>query len=679
MSGIAGVYHLDTDQRVSQELLKRMLDCVPHLGPDGARLWVDGFIGLGHRQLCTTEQSLRELQPAANRSGTCWITFDGRVDNREELIRRLTFITGRLEQPTDVDLVLCAYDTWGIACLKWIIGDFAFALWDSRQRQLFCGRDAYGMRPFYYRFNAGTFTFASDCVQLFQDTAICPEIDEEKIAEWFTPCGLFHHGYRDLSKSYFRNISELPHAHYLLVDRSGAKLCRYWDIDPSYTIRYRHNEEYAEHFSDLFREAVRCRLRSCGPVGAELSGGFDSSSVVCVARQLYDSGESKSEGFATFSVAFDELSCDERPLINSITQKYRLESHFIIADRLCGLQNFPPGPNPCLEVNHPHQLWFQEAARALYQLAHERGIRVMLSGEGAERAVMGSSLVLDSLIRHLRLRELYSRLMPERSWRAALSNVVRFGLIPLLPKGISGSLYSKWVRPGRSYFPDWFPARFRQKILQEIVRQAETVKRFPSFLEWGRRVQYETLNPSHPLLRTPFSLPIERRLPYLDRRLVEFCLAIPPERKYEHLPETRKGSLRGRALQRTAFKGVLPEEIRQSLVKVSFNEIYKERFSQHSQSYKTMFAPPAVPLVAELGYLHKDKIWGALSDIFSRSQNLEDVPLIVAHWIHRVTLLEIWLRTLESFKNGTDRPMNLQTRQSNFAKTASAAYRTVMA
>jgi hypothetical protein len=289
----------------------------------------------------------------------------------------------------------------------------------------------------------------------------------------------------------------------------------------------------------------------------------------------------------------------------------------------------------------------------------------MLSGEGAERDVMGSSLVLDSLIRHLKFGELYSRLMTERSWRAALRNVVKFGLIPLFPKAISAPLYSKWLRPGRSYLPDWFPPRFRQNILQEIATQDERVKRFPSFPEWGRQLQYETLNPSHPLLRMPFSLPIERRLPYLDRRLVEFCLAIPAEQKYQHLKESRKGTIRGRALQRMALTGILPEEIRQSLVKVSFNGIYEERFGQHSEAYRTMFAPPAVPLLAELGYLDKDKFWTALSDTLSRSQNREDIPLVVSHWVHRVTLLEIWLQALESFKSGRGRLINLRTRQSD--------------
>ena len=140
MSGIAGVYHLDK-KPIDRPLLGRMLECIPQWGSDAVRIWSDNYVGLGHRQLCTTEESLREVQPANNRAGTCWITFDGRVDNREELIKRLRNKFSKLQSATDVELVLCAYDIWGTECLKSIVGDFAFALWDANEEQLFCGRD----------------------------------------------------------------------------------------------------------------------------------------------------------------------------------------------------------------------------------------------------------------------------------------------------------------------------------------------------------------------------------------------------------------------------------------------------------------------------------------------------------------------------------------------------------
>jgi asparagine synthase (glutamine-hydrolysing) len=654
MSGIAGLYHLDK-RPVNRGLLGRMMDCIPHRGPDGARVWADGFIGLAHRQLCTTEESLREVQPTHNQAGTCRITFDGRVDNREELIERLRSKIGPLEAPTDVDLMLYAYDVWGAECLKWVIGDFAFALWDAEKQHLFCGRDTYGIRPFFYHFNGKTFTFGSEVHQIFQDPNVPLEINEEKIAEWFTHCGLFCNTYRDMTQTYFRGILELPSAHYLVINNSGLQLKRYWDIDPRYEIRYRRDEEYIEHFSDLFRNAVRCRLRSCGPVGAELSGGFDSSAVVCMAQEIFRSGEIKRQRFATFSMVFDELSCDERPLIHSVVEKYQMESHHVVADNLCGLKNFPPGTDLDPIINDPYQLHLQKAIEALYQLAYDRNIRVMLSGEGAENHVLGNELVFDSLIRHLRLRELSNRLrimLLQGSIRAGLRKLVKYGLIPLLPKSISMSLYYRWMHPelNRPYFQDWFTPSFREKLLQEVCRQGERLNKFRRFQEWGRQGAYEALNPSHPVLQRPIPLPIERRFPYHDRRLMEFCLAIPPEQKYQHLKETPRRTVRGRALQRRALAGILPEGIRQSRLKVNFSDVYRRRFVQFKEANFKMFAPPTIPLVAQLGYVDGGKFWTILSDVFHRVEKSQEVNQFLCLSINRIIQLEIWLQMLTSTK-----------------------------
>jgi len=656
MSGIAGIYHLD-DRHVDRALLQKMLACIPHRGSDAVRVWTeDGSIGLGHRQLCTTPESLRETQPAVNRSGTCRVTFDGRVDNREELIDRLRPAVGKLENPTDVELLLYAYDIWGFDCLKWVIGDFAFALWDSKRRHLFCGRDSYGVRPFYYHFDGKTFTFGSESIQLFQSPGIPIEVDQEKIAEWFTWCGIQCHTYRDLTRTYFRGISELPFAHYLVVNRSGPRLNRYWDIDPTHEIRYRRKEEYDEHFLHLFREAVRCRLRSSGPVGAELSGGFDSSSIVCVAQELSRLGESAKNRFATFSIVFDNLECDERPLIKSVLEKYSLESHFVVADDLCSLENFSQGTDGAIKIDSPDQFVLHKAAEALYRLAHDQNIRVMLSGDGAENHVIGANLVFDSLIRHGQWRELWNRLQvirSESSARGSVSQLIKYGLIPLLPKPISMPFYYKWMHRQlyRPDFPEWFTPSFRNAILNEISKQSDTIRRFPRFREWGRQLEYEFLNPSRWVIQMPFALPIERRFPYHDRRLVEFCLALPPEKKYEHLRESRKRNIRGRILQRHGLKGILPEQIRQSQLKVNYGEAYWRRFRQFGAAYVDMFAPPTLPLAAKLGYLDQQKFWQVLSDSLRRIENSQTVPPIVCRWINHITQLEIWLQAVMSRQN----------------------------
>ena len=650
MSGIAGTYHLDR-RAVDRALLTGMLDCIPHRGPDAARLWVDGFIGLGHRQLCTTEESLRELQPARNREGTCWVTLDGRLDNRDKIIDRLKPRMGTLTNPTDVELLLHAYDVWGINCLNWLIGDFAFALWDSKNEQLFCGRDTYGIRPFYYHFDGKTFTFGSECIQLFQNPSITPEVDQEKIAEWFTWCGIQGHSYRDLTRTYFRGISELPFAHGLVINSSGLRLHKYWDINPHDEIRYRNKGQYYEHFLHLFREAVRCRLRSIGPAGAELSGGFDSSSIVCVAQEIYRSGDAAKKGLTTFSMVFDELACDERPRIQSVLKKYPSESRFVVADDLCGLNNFPLETDCVSPIDSPDQFVLHKAGDALYRLALEQKIRVMLSGEGAENHVIGTPFVIDSLLRHRQWRELWKRLWiirSQSSFRGSVSQLVKYGLIPLTAEPVSRPLYSRWMHQGlyESSFPGWLTPSFRDRISDALSNQRDIIETFPRFRGWGRQLEYESLNPSAAVIQMPFPLPLERRFPYHDRRLMEFCLALPGEVKYEHLTQTVNRNIRGRALQRHGLQGILPEEIHQSQVKVNFGAVYRRRFQQFKSAYLEMFAPPTVPLVAKLGYLEREKFWRVLSDFLGRTERSQEVAAPVYLWINRVTQLEIWLQTI---------------------------------
>jgi asparagine synthase (glutamine-hydrolysing) len=148
----------------------------------------------------------------------------------------------------------------------------------------------------------------------------------------------------------------------------------------------------------------------------------------------------------------------------------------------------------------------------------------------------------------------------------------------------------------------------------------------------------------------PFALPIERRFPYLDRRLVEFCLSLPPEKKYEHLRNIRKGNVRGRVLQRHGLKGILPEEIRQSQFKVNYNEVYHRRFRQFKDAYIHMFAFPSIPLAAKLDYLDHKRFWEALSDALRHSEQLQEVAPTQCFWINRITQLEIWLQVIMSRK-----------------------------
>ena len=161
MSGIAGIYYLD-GRPVEGMDVQRMIDSIAHRGPDGCGVWTDGSVGLGHRMLWTTPESLHEKLPLTNKSGDLTITADARIDNRDELISALNFNGRPRETITDSEIILAAYEKWGEKCPEELLGDFSFAIWDKRKQIVFCGRDHFGVKPFYYHLSEKIFTYASE-------------------------------------------------------------------------------------------------------------------------------------------------------------------------------------------------------------------------------------------------------------------------------------------------------------------------------------------------------------------------------------------------------------------------------------------------------------------------------------------------------------------------------------
>ena len=161
MSGIIGIHYLD-GRPVDRENLTKMVDILAHRGPDGADIWVDGCVGLGHRMLWTTPESLIEKLPLENQRGDLVITADARIDNRDELIAALQINNRPSDKVVDSELILAAYEKWGEDCPEHLLGDFAFAIWDERRELLFCARDHFGVKPFYYYFANNTFAFGSE-------------------------------------------------------------------------------------------------------------------------------------------------------------------------------------------------------------------------------------------------------------------------------------------------------------------------------------------------------------------------------------------------------------------------------------------------------------------------------------------------------------------------------------
>ena len=528
MSGLAGVYGLD-GRPLDRALLRRMTEAVAHRGPDGEGIWSDGPIGLGHRSSRTTPESLGEKQPLLDESGTLCLVLDGRVDNRAELAAWLRAAGVHLRTDTDAELVLQSYALWVDGCAWRIVGDFAFAIWDRRRRRLFCARDPLGIRPFYYRDDGLTFIWGSELRQLLDTLPLGPEPNEGVVGEYLSSRLVDSH------ETLYRGILRLPPGHLLTVEEGRVRTTRYFDVDPRREIRYRSDDEYAEHFREIFREAVRCRLRSVTPVAVFLSGGLDSSSIVGVAARLARDGHVPEGGFEAYSLDFTQAEADERGWVDDVARMWKLPVRHVSADdaippslaeQVADLRDFPDLP-----TTHPWGLLLAEARR--------RGARTALWGYGGDEWLTGDTAHCADLLRRLRLVALARRVQDDiRSLTSlggppvGLADPIRWSVMPLVPRPAK-----RLVRRFRRWdVPDWIAPDFARRVgLQERLAPDVPTPRFPTFAQraihrqlqsgWSA-AEYEMVD------RFETRRSMESRFPFNDRRLIEFALALPEAQRW---------------------------------------------------------------------------------------------------------------------------------------------------
>ncbi|MDH3445202.1 MAG: lasso peptide isopeptide bond-forming cyclase, partial [Deltaproteobacteria bacterium] len=356
---------------MGRDEVERMNSILAHRGPDGVGAWCDGAIGLGHRMLHTTPESLHEVLPLVDQASGLVVTADARIDNREELISLLDLRDGASVEIADSRIILAAYEKWGEGCAQRLLGDFAFAIWDGRRRRLFCARDVMGVKPFYYYHGAGTFVFASEIKGILCLEEVPRKLNEVKVADYLVPI------FNDQVSSYYEGIVRLPPANSMTLAGGKLELRSYWRLDPSRELQLGGDDEYVEAFRELFIEAVHCRMRSAFAVGSTLSGGLDSSSIACTAGKLRaEGGQPRLHTFSAIfpSMVEEDPRIDERPYIEAVLAKGLFEPHYVRADQC----------QPLADV-----AWHQDEVLAapnlyltslLFRSAYEHQVRVLLSG-----------------------------------------------------------------------------------------------------------------------------------------------------------------------------------------------------------------------------------------------------------------------------------------------------------
>ncbi len=617
MSGIVGIWHLD-GQPVEPQLLKRMTDALAHRGPDGVDHWIDGSIGLGHRLLHTTPESLHETQPFTSDDGNLVIVCDGRIDNRSELKAALG---STLRTDTDVELILNAYEKWGADCPTHLIGDFTFAIWDQPKRRLFCARDPIGVKTFYYHWDGRRLLFASALNAFWAVPHLPKRPNDLAIAEYLLA------DLRDSGATFFEGIAQLRPGHSLCVEQGALRLARYWRPEGSAPIRYREEADYLAHFRDLFDEAVRCRLGTAAPAGVLLSGGIDSTLVTATSAALRRAHPTL-PAVKAFTVLYEELLQEEWQAIQRLVRQRRVDLQVIQPETV-------EGPLALFELfvsrtDTPYYHGFLTHPLILQTMA-QQGYRTILTGIGADELVGTSDLgVLLDLLRRGR----FIRLTQEITRTAWASNgksseialyLLREAVSPRTRWRIKAHLHRQlpaWIEPTlatrlglASRLPDGQARRFPSMCQEESVRALTS----PAFLLGLNQLD-----------EAASTFGLECCHPFLDRRLIEYVLAIPWEIK---LNAGKRKLLAQRALT-DATGGLLRPQVGREPFLPS-HETDPDRLASEAMQIREALGPPSSPIFRYLSYTQTTRMLQALlhGQLWTRSVLWKGVSL--SRWLQR--------------------------------------------
>ncbi|MGA2335019.1 MAG: asparagine synthase-related protein [Terriglobales bacterium] len=599
-------------------------------GPDSNESYSKGGVKILYRAFHTTKESHREKQPHISSSGAV-ITWDGRLDNRAELISELS--DSLTNGSTDVAIVAMAFERWGANCFAKLIGDWALSIWNPGNRSLILAKDPIGTRHLCYSFDNNQVTWSTILDPLVRLAGKTFALNEEYIAGWFsifpavdlTPCVGIH---------------SVPPSSFVLLRPGRHTVSRYWNFDPQKKIRYRTDAEYEEHFRTVFATAVQRNLRSDRPVLAELSGGRDSSSIVCMADTIIVRGTADTPRLDTISYYDDsEPNWNERPYFTKVEEKRgRTGWHVNVGAQ--DPEKIPP-PEPPPESLHsrfvPSPGCDGRTSPQIRMCMASQGNHVVLSGIGGDEVMGGVPIPapeLENLLARAQFGALAHQLKvwaleKRKPWFHLLWEAAR-GFFPPALVGVP-----KYMRPA-----PWLQSTFVKRHWAALTGYPSRTKLFGSLPSFQDNIS--TLDAlRRQLARTalPFEPPFEKRYPYLDRGLLEFMFAIPREQLVR--PTQR------RSLMRRALVGIVPDEILNRKGKAF---VVRAPLVRISKDWASLVEMTQDLVSSSLGIVDAER----LIAILQKGRRGEEIPAVP---LMRTLSLEGWLRNLRSL--GT---INLDTR-----------------
>ena len=585
-------------------------------GPDGEGIFQKDQFAILSRAFHTNKESRLDRQPHVSPLGEV-LTWDGRLDNRSELIHALGRELSR--DSTDLSIVIAAYEHWRTDSFAKLIGDWALSIWDPRTQSLILAKDFIGTRQLYYLIERDQVTWCTILDPLVLLAGRAFPLCNEYIAGWLSFLPASH-------LTPYVGIEAVPPSYFVVVRHGIRTLTKYWDFDPNKTIHHPTDSEYEEHFRSVFAEAVKRRLRSDSPILAELSGGMDSSSIVCLADKIIAQGLAETPRLDTLSFYNDsEPNWDERPYFMSVEKKRgRSGCHIDVQFREGAEDDYLTEEICFLPFVGPIKTVATNFAACL----NAQGNRVLLSGIGGDEALGGvptPTPELANLMVACHFRQLTRRLM---TW--ALDKRVPW--FHLLCQTIADFLPG-WMYPGKLQPPDWLRPEFVDKYRAALGGYRKRLKFFaaaPSFqanlsaLEGLRR----QLNCSAP---SPESL-CEVTYPYLDRDLLQFLYGLPPEQLVR--PGQRRSLMR-RALVNTV-PAIILNRRRKAFVARNPVIAMQRKWLGCLKSHGPL-------LTANAGIIQEDRFLAAI-----QRASIGDGAFLAS--LTRAIALEVWMRQLNKVR-----------------------------
>lgn len=615
MSVQFGRWNFDS-KPVNQDYREKVKSVIAPYGPDGGSSYSKDNVSILYHAFHTTKESRRELQPHVMASGAV-ITWDGRLDTRAELIRELRDVV--TIGSTDVSIVAAAYERWDTNCFAMLIGDWALSVWNPSTRSLILAKDHIGTRRLYYSFDKDQVTWSTilDPLVLFagQTLSLC----EEYIAGWLSFFPAAH-------LTPYVGIHSVAPSSYVLIRSGECTVSKYWDFDPAKRIRYKTDAEYEEHFRTVFAAIVRRRLRSDRPILAELSGGMDSSSIVCMADTLIRQGGCPSACFETITYVDDsEPNWNETPFVSVVEERLgRPGFHLELGPQNPWMIAFPadylaPTPASDLATSVPADR-FREHLRST-------GARTILSGIGGDEVLGGVPTPVPELADLLVSGRLFAFANRLLSWSLSsrkplyhlFADTLRSLIRVTLPFGSSRARSPLWLDPE-------FARKFRNSAPCSSPK-SRFDDSLPSFqMNLASLNQLRNQIACTPMPRSPV---YQTRYPYLDRELLEFLFAIPREQVVR--PGQRRSLMR-RALRSVVPPAILDRKRKAFVVRGPFLSIRSE--------WERLDAITQHMTAATLGFVDQQE----LRKILRKASDGNAIPVVL---LVRTLALEGWLHHLQ--------------------------------